>query len=210
MESLMPSPDPHLTPRDRVILLSLMAAATDVSNRELKALCGLELTGDARRRLNEERLVDSPKVGRELRHQLTDAGWGWAKKELSQTCPPRADTGTRGLYLVLNRVSAYLDRLNQSADVIFSPPPPPPGIRLREAVADLAPAPEEWVALSALRARLSDIPRSDLDAALIAANQEPDLVITTDADERRLSPADRAAAVRIGGEDHHLIRMALS
>jgi hypothetical protein len=89
MESLMPSPDLHLTPRDRVVLLSLMAVATDVSNRELKALCGLDLTGDSRRRLNDEGLVESPKVGREMRHQLTEPGWDWAKKELSQTFPVR-------------------------------------------------------------------------------------------------------------------------
>ncbi|GAA3621570.1 hypothetical protein GCM10022223_43080 [Kineosporia mesophila] len=206
----MPRPDPHLTPRDRVVLLSLMAVATDVSNRELKARCGLDLTGDARHRLNDAGLVNSPKVGRELRHELTEDGWDWAKKEFSQPYPPRADTGTRGMYLILSRFSEFLDRTNQSADAIFTPPAKDLGIRLRKAVTELAEAPGEWVALSQLRLHLSDVPRKELDAALSAAYQQKDLVIMADADERRLSAADRAAAVRIGGEDHHLIRLATS
>jgi hypothetical protein len=57
---------------------------------------------------------------------------------------------------------------------------------------------------------LSDIPRKDLDAALEAVYQAPDVVITADSDERRLSPADRASAVRIGGMDKHLIRIVVS
>jgi hypothetical protein len=66
-----------------------------------------------------------------------------------------------------------------------------------------------WVSMPQLRAELPDIPRADLDAALIAATRDRDIVITADADERRLTAEDRAAAVRIGGEDHHLIKLRI-
>lgn len=205
-------PKPQLTPRDRLVLLALMAAATDVSNRELKALCGLELTGEQRRRLNQGKLVASPKIGRALRHELTDEGWDWAKKELSVTYPGGADAGTRVLYLHLNCLDADLSRTDRSASDFFVPPAGPDtelAARIRQAVTDLAQAPGEWVTLPQLRRHLADVPRDDLDTALTDLYQAEDVAVMANANERRLTAADRAEAVRIGGEDRHLIRVVV-
>jgi hypothetical protein len=74
--------------KERAALLALMAAAREVSNGELQEVTGFSLTGEARRKLNEMKLVESNKSGRSFAHALTDDGWAWCAKELSANVQP--------------------------------------------------------------------------------------------------------------------------
>jgi len=77
--------------------------------------------------------------------------------------------------------------------------------RIRAAYRELRPQPGAWVRLARIRRHLEDVVQADLDDALRRLNSAPGVVIAPDSDQGRLSPEDRAAAVRIGGEDNHLL-----
>lgn len=70
---------------------------------------------------------------------------------------------------------------------------------------ELAPAPGEFVGLRELRSRLPGADRVRVDRALkeMYAAQRVNLVPRSN--QRALSDADRAAAVRLGGEHKHMI-----
>jgi hypothetical protein len=76
---LMVIPDvPHqsLSLRQTAALLTLMAIGrADVTNRELRASYGTELTGNDRKALNDLGLVSTRKHGPTLVHELTEEGW---------------------------------------------------------------------------------------------------------------------------------------
>jgi hypothetical protein len=65
--------------------------------------------------------------------------------------------------------------------------------------------PGGWLGLVKLRAELSDVPRADLDAALVRLYQAPGVSLVPEENQKTLTTADRAAAVEIGLQDKHLI-----
>jgi hypothetical protein len=65
---------PDLSARERKALSVLLARARRGSNAELAEHAGLRLVGDERRRLNDLKLVESARRGREFVHELSDAG----------------------------------------------------------------------------------------------------------------------------------------
>jgi hypothetical protein len=85
------------------VLFALLAAARKLSNSELEAQIGLRLDGRERRRLNELKLVDSERPGREFTHELSDAGWRWCAEEFTVGLTGRSTILERALYQVLAR-----------------------------------------------------------------------------------------------------------
>ncbi len=77
--------------------------------------------------------------------------------------------------------------------------------RVRAAYVELAREPGDWVSLTRVRERLADVARADVDAALESMIELPDVNIVPASNQKALTGADRAAAVRIGNEDKHLI-----
>ncbi|MEU4804361.1 hypothetical protein [Actinosynnema sp. NPDC023587] len=47
--------------------------------------------------------------------------------------------------------------------------------------------------------------RAVVDAALLDLADRPDVILWAEADQKRLDAADRAAAIRLGGTDRHLL-----
>ncbi|GGM80622.1 hypothetical protein GCM10010106_29110 [Thermopolyspora flexuosa] len=86
-------------------------------------------------------------------------------------------------------------------------PPSPEEVekRIRAAYFELAESPGRHVPLVRLRKLLADLPREDVDAALIRMNLQPDVFVDPQSNQKALTPEERAAAVRIGGQDSHLI-----
>ncbi len=81
--------------------------------------------------------------------------------------------------------------------------------RIRDAYAQLA-EPDawgdaSWVSLTKLRESLSDLPRAEVDEALRQMNRMPDVNIAPENDQAALTREDRAAAVRLGDQDKHLL-----
>jgi hypothetical protein len=209
----MPQDKAELTGPQRQLLFALMAEAREVSNTELDQACRLRLVGVNRRRLNELKLVTSEEEGRSFRHALTERGWRWCRDEFGSSPGERPQPWERVLYLMAAGLGRYLDDQQLTVDQVFAraqePAPPQESTvdRVRRAYADLAAEPEGWVSLTDLRRRLDGLSRHELDRVLKDLDGHG-VTLIPEANQKTLTADDRAAAVRIGGEDNHLLSMA--
>ncbi|SEP21498.1 hypothetical protein [Amycolatopsis saalfeldensis] len=197
-------PEGKLKLSQREVLFALMALARDVTNPELRELCGLTLVGADRRGLNDQQLVDSVKVGPAFRHSLTDRGWRWCQDEFSQSAAEDARPLERVVYLVFSRLEKFFERRKITVTEVFVDL----AERIRKEYHELAAEPSAWVSLTDLRSMLGDAPREEVDQALITLDGTKNVTLMPESNQKTLTAADRAAAVRIGGEDNHLIAMA--
>jgi hypothetical protein len=192
----------ELSGTEQAILLVLMAEARPVANPELARL-GPKLDKLSRDRLNRHKLVETT-PGRPLVHELTDDGWALCR-QLFATAPPARPTGQgRALYTVLRGLGRYLETADLRPGDVFLPPEDLTG-RITRAYRRLAERPGGWVRLAALRAELADVPRSELDAALVRLHQTPGTTLIPEENQKTLTADDRDAAVLIGNKYQHLI-----
>lgn len=196
------SPEPvHLTVRERCALLVLMAEARPLTAAELRDR-GVGLDSAARRRLHRAGLVESEGRGPRERHELTDEGWAWCGDALAAPRPARSGAAGPALAAVLVAVRRHLDRTGTPLSEIFRPDPE---AAVRAAYAEAAPAPGEWVGLADLRRRLAGVPREEVDAALDRMFGTPGVRLVPEDDQKSLTAQDRAAGLRIGAKDVHLL-----
>lgn len=193
---------------ERSVMLVLMALNREVSNKELKDEFKIDLKAPARKKLNSDGLVDSRKEGRSFVHQLTDKGWGWAKAELSQPAPPRSGSIGAALYAVLNALGLGLDRQGLTlADLFCSGKRLPVADQIKAAYRRLAKRSQDWVYLSELRPLIVGASRAEVDSALKDMYRGRSISLTLEEDQKSLTAAQRAAAIRVGVDDLHLIAM---
>lgn len=85
--------------------------------------------------------------------------------------------------------------------------PDPPGLeaRIRMAYQELSTKPQDWIRLARLRPLLGGADKSDVDKALITMMRSGAVYLVPDSNRKVLTGADHEAAIRIGGEDKHLI-----
>jgi hypothetical protein len=194
-------PTDQLTVRERATLLALMAEARELTNAELRDAAGFTLDGRYRRRLNEQKLVTSRKVGRGFAHELTDDGWAWCTAELSMERPDRAGSLGGALYTVLAGLQRYVARGGLLHEIFT----PDVGVLIRSAYRELAGAPGRWVGLAELREKLLGVSRDAVDAELERMASSPGVHIQAESNQKTLTEADRAAAVRFGGDERHML-----
>jgi hypothetical protein len=212
----------ELSARERAVLFALLSAARKLSNQELEALIGIRLEGKERRKLNDLKLVESEKPGRWFVHELSDAGWRWCTEELAAGSAGRPTSLERSLYLLLGMFERYMTAARLSlADVAsLDLKARPRGRHKRRDTAEgdgdltarveaayraLADRGGDFVKLRELRERLTDIPRTALDAALESMFTAGRVNLIPQSNQQALTAADRESALRIGGEDKHLI-----
>jgi hypothetical protein len=214
-------PADHLGVQERAALLALMAQARAVPNPELEQLTGFRLSGSARLRLAARQLIESERredlKGRPFAHRLTAEGWRWCATELGAERPARSGSAGGALYAVLAGLSRYLARSGLDLREVFGSGPaggapaqrdePAPDLpeRVRQAYRKLAREPRDLVSLTQLRPLLGGAPREAVDAALRQLSRARQANLVPQANQKILSQADRAAAVRIGNEDCHFI-----
>jgi hypothetical protein len=186
-------------------LLALMAQAREMSNVDLKERYGFTLTGAAKTRLNEAKLVISRKVGRAFVHELTDQGWARCVEELAAPCPPRAGAAGGALYALLHGLRRYLDRAQLSLSDVFRESTVDPESAVRAAYARAARRPAGWVALTDLRPLLADRSRAEVDDALTRLNRQPMVSLIPEENQKVLTAADREAAVIVSGRPYHFL-----
>jgi len=75
---------------------------------------------------------------------------------------------------------------------------------MRAAYARVA-QPGEWTSITSLRDRAPHLTHDQQSAALRALSQDPDVDMMPEANQKILTPRDRAGAIRVGGQDAHLI-----
>jgi hypothetical protein len=196
-----------LTVRDQASLFALMVVARPVTNRELRSLAGVEISAEVRRRANHgvERIA-ADKRGRVSTHKLTPAGRAWCESALAAGCPDGARFPTGVLFAVLDGVGQYLARSGTKYGEFFAPDLEN-WIRSVYAELTVRRGAGAWVNLSALRPWLEGTPRQVIDAELDRMIEQPDVQLMAELNQRTLTDADREAAVDIGGEPRHLLRI---
>lgn len=223
-----------VTGTEAAVLLVLMAEATAVKNSELKNL-GPSLDKPSRDKLTKMGLIGVDTAVRPMTLELTDAGWRFCS-DLMGGAPPARPTGAgKALFTVLAGLRRWLDTSQTRPAEIFSPrsgptsdavadaqsAAEPAGVettgvepvgveaRIREAYARLAPEPGRPIRLTRLRTELSDIPRDELDDALVRLRRAPDVSLIPEENQKTLSDADHDAAVVVGNQRNHLLEIEL-
>ena len=204
-----------LTVRQRAALFALLSEARQVANPELKKLIGVPLDGPERRQLNDRKLVESVRVGRAFAHELTDKGWRWCNEQLAAAPGERAGSLERAHHLVFGVFARYLDAAGLTlADIVDgadtangtdTAEKADTAARIEGGYRSLAAGAGEFVRLRELRLRLPDIARADLDSALVALFTTQRINLIPQENQQALTDADRESALRIGGENKHLI-----
>jgi hypothetical protein len=204
----------QLTSRDRLVLMVLMVEAREVSNNDLQAAAGFKIEPATRERLQKLDLITVRRPGRAYLYELSEEGWAWCRQDMNAQAAPRSDAGTRVLYLVMQSVTRHLQREGEAPSWIFQPAPTTDALdmssRIRLTYQELATYPGDWVRLTEVRHRLSDVPRGELDAELLRLLDADEVNIAPESDQKSLTPEDRAAALSIGGKDKHLIMVRSS
>jgi hypothetical protein len=215
----MPQDKPKLSRPQRNLLYALMAEAREISNPELDERCGLRIVGEDRRVLKSQKLVTSEKEGRSYRHGLTERGWAWCRAEFAAAPGARPAPLDRIVYRITAALDRYLSANQLAIDELFTAEvselveetaeAPEVSIvdRVRHAYAGLAAEPEDWVSLTDLRRQLDGLARHEVDQVLKDLDGKG-VTLIPEANQKTLTAEDRAAAVRIGGEDNHLLSMA--
>ncbi|UJW36005.1 hypothetical protein L3Q67_20730 [Saccharothrix sp. AJ9571] len=206
----------RLRHQQTAVMFTLMVLAREVSNPELNTVVGFTLTGEERRELNDLGYVHSEKSGRSFSHELTDSGWSWCRGELAMKSPPPNSRSSliTGLYVLLGGFDDYMKRQGLQLFELFAPRVEltPDGIesRIRDAYRKLARAPRDWVGLVDLRPMLDGAPASEVDAVLKELSRQGRLHLAPESNRKALTDADHEAAIRVGGEDNHLLSIEVS
>jgi hypothetical protein len=190
-------------------LFALMGVAREVDNNELQELAGFKIDGQLRRTLNERHLVTSTRQGNKpFVHDLTDAGWKRCEAELAGERPEGSGHLGGAFYLVLDGIGRFLRRENRTLAQVFGTPEPTDPVtdkKITTLYRQLADKQGDWVRLAELRPLLNGATRTDVDAVLKNMSKAGQAHLAPDPDRKSLTAADREAAIRIGGEDNHLL-----
>lgn len=189
----------------RQTLIALMIHVSEASNPDLHARFGVTVKKADRDRLTDEKLITWRKGARQaIFHELTDKGWARAREELVADPPARTSPAWRLHYATLRTLDRLMQRLDyQLADVFTPAEPAEDGIR--RVYGELAERPGDLVGLHRIRERLTGVPRDELDAVLLDLNRRRQIHLDPDPNRRALTEDARTGAVRVGGEDMHLI-----
>jgi hypothetical protein len=199
----------RLNTQDVSALLTLMAVAREVSNTELEELTGIRITGDSRRRLNDLGFVESSRSAgnKPYVHKLTKDGKKRCRYEFAGERPKRPGYYGYAFFALLNSLDRFFERENREIDEVFQPAVAEGDLETRILLAyhRLTPEPGDWVQLTDLRQLLNGAPREDVDGVLKTMSRDPRVTLAPNPDRKSVTAADRAASVRIGGDDNHLI-----
>ncbi|MFG1713205.1 hypothetical protein [Micromonospora sp. NPDC049203] len=204
-----------LTASESAILVVLMAEAREVLSTELRDRYGLVVRKPQRDKLTRLHYVASRKSGPTYALQLDDKGWVRMQSELDFALRGASALGAALTALqvslrdrVLARSGcATLAELFALTDV-RAPAAEPSGsmeARVVAAYRALADEPGAWVSLRRLRPFFADVPRGDLDEALRRLSLSEGVTIAPESNQKTLTGADIEAALRLGGQDNHLL-----
>lgn len=216
------SPD-TLDPRQQLVLWSLAARGGSALLSDLRP----RLDPKRRRALEALKLVASAQEGRAVRVELADAGWralGEVEPKLVEARETRVPSERHLLQALLSQLARFMRDEKVAPAQVFRPletksvaaarprrrtSKTPAGAAIEDAVRaayrDLAgEAAREAVRLSALRARLPDIPRADLDAALLAMRKAGRANLMNLDNPRDIAP-EKDAALTAGIHTFHVV-----
>ncbi|MFF5287815.1 hypothetical protein [Paractinoplanes globisporus] len=202
-----------LTPSDYAILLLLRNEDREISNTELDEIYGFRLTGSLYAKLNGLGYIISNTQHRPYRHLLSSKGVKIVGRPLEIDEAQVDATEKRTIKeRILWAALAAEHRKNADAPAVDKTPAPDTRSldeRVRDAYDQVSVRAGEWVDLTAIRPLLPDVPKAELDRALEKMLDSPDVRLDPEVHRHRLGKEEKAAAVRIGGEDRHKLAIGL-
>lgn len=195
--------DNDLTARQQAALLTLMAEAREMTNRELHDLAGADLERKDRERLLTLGYVNCQMGRPPYVYELTPDGWSWCQRFLrTGQRIPRSGPSAGALLAVLRGLDRHLRDSTLSLREVFRPTLED---RIRAAYARAARRPGTVVRLAVLRPLLADVARDEIDDTLDRMITLSDVRLSGETNQKTLSDDDRKAAVEIGGELRHYL-----
>ncbi|MEV5820386.1 hypothetical protein ABUL04_27650 [Micromonospora harpali] len=212
-----------LTASESAILVVLMAEAREVLNTELRERYHLDVRKPQRDKLTRLHYVASRKSGSTYALQLDDKGWVRMQSDLDFALRGASALGAALTALQANLRDRVLARsgcatlaelfavtdVRASAPTAAADPAGALAARVVSAYRALADAPGAWVSLRRLRPFFADVPREDLDEALRRLSRSEGVAIAPESNQKTLTGADIAAALRLGGQDNHLLAIGV-
>jgi hypothetical protein len=194
--------DRTLDNRAQMTLFALLALARPATNRELYTVAGIEVAGAARARLDELGYLKTTRRGATNVHEITKAGRDWCLTALPMGRLPSAKFPSGIVHAILSGLGAYLVREDHDLTDIFKPDVE---TWIRAVYTELTVRrPDQYVRLAKVREWLGDEP---IDDELRAMIKLPDVHLKAELDQRKISEDDRRAAVDVGDEARHLLRI---
>lgn len=203
--------------RERAVMIALAALGGECSNAVLKKkeTFNLNLGKQSREKLESDGLINSRKEKGSFTNALTAKGWKWVEDEMGSPLPPNAGSAGGALYALLAGLKPAAQRAGGlkallASEVGTPPTPPVEGdlkAQIRSAYRALAKRPQDWVMLRDLRPHLGHAAKSEVDTALQRMLLDQEIDLTLIEDRASITSADRAAAVSIGANEMHLLRL---
>lgn len=184
-------------------LMVVMLANREVPNVELKEVYKISLVPKDREPVNRDKLLETLKDGRRLVHKITDKGIDWCMTHLLESeLPARVGPQARVNQELLRRMVPFLRERGLLAEAIRSQ-----GLKelIRQVYLELGDGYDDWVRLAKIRPQLDGAGREEVDETLLKMVQGGDTHLVASANRKVLTDDDHAAAIRIGGEDKHLM-----
>ena len=211
-------------PKQALVLLGILFGRTEAEREPMQSKVKPELKPPEREPLIKAGLLEKERRGAAQHLKATDACWEWASGHLGAplSSSPAASPILRNL---LTQLQVFLNRRGLVLADVFAPDaeePPQRSMddngrpeadagddtptRIRRAMLDLGKGrSKQRVRLSALRERLGDVPRSQLDASLLEMQAATQLVLYRLDNPADLEPADDDAALLVAGNPRHLV-----
>lgn len=193
----------ELTGAEQAVLLVLMAECRPIPNAHLKKF-GPELRKSQRDKLLHKGLIEVR--GTPMVIELSDRGWRMCRAIIGTDAPVGVTGQGKALYTVLKSLDRYFGRDDLGpSDVFAAAEDEGLEARVRRAYAALADRPGGWVGLRRLRDALPDVPRAELDVELVRLYQTSGVSLIPEENQKTLTDGDRAASVKIGNKDNHVM-----
>lgn len=199
---------------ERATLVVLATTDGTMLASDLNKTHGIDLKKANRERLVSEGLVESKPEKRSQRLTLTPKGWRFLDDGIAADAQAKVSKASAvALFALLGafaRRGVKLEPLLRGAAPV-APAPEEPAESLEGRIAGayrkLAREPGDWVRLREIRDALADVTRGELDDTLRRLRREKRLTLTLEDDQGSLTKADRDAALRIGSDDMHYLRI---
>lgn len=205
-----------LRPKERGVLLALLLSGPPPqTSKEL----GIEVDKQTREALDSRGLVTHGKrkqPGNPLEYTLTAAGRKWCLDDVAAGAARPGDSALeRSFYALLAAVRTGIDvraLIDDGSPVtrVAEPKAIAAGdveTQIRAAYRKLRKRPGAWVGLADIRDELDGLPQTTVDGALKALVGQLGVFLEPEMNQSSLTKRDRDAAVRIGGEFNHYLKI---
>lgn len=206
----------------RQALIALMVRVAPASNPDLRENYRMQIDRATRQELADAGLINWRKGLRgAIFHELTERGWIRARQEFVAAPPERVSSAWLLHYATLRHLASAMERNDHKIADIFAATDPGPEVapsgqtadaekapleeRIKRAYLDVAVTPGDLVGLLAIRERLADVDRAELDRVFKEMDRRREIHLDPDPRRNELPQEALDAAVVVGGEDKHLL-----